>query len=70
MTQAQWDKVLTRVRALTKDDPTDAAMLLAIRDLCNPADETQLDADNAAQVVTDTAAEIAVLQARLAVLQA
>ena len=69
MIQAQWDKVLTRVRALTKDDPTDAAMLLAIRDLCDPIDEAQLDTDNAAQVATDTAAEIAVLEARIAELQ-
>jgi len=65
MTLEQWKKVVERALALSGGSPGDPAFLLAVRDLTVPADEAQLDVDNAMRRQANKDAEIAALEKRL-----
>ena len=69
MTLEQWEKVVERALVLSGGSLGGPAFLLAVRDLTVPADETQLDVDNAMRRQANKDAEIAQLEDRLAELR-
>ncbi len=73
MTQDQWNKVTTRASAMATAagiGQGDQRFLLdSIRQLTEPGDEAQLDADNAADAQASKDAEIVQIEKRLAELK-
>ena len=68
MTDAQWEKVVCRARAIIAergDVETFDGMLDEVRQLCEPTDEADLDKCNAATQAKQDAEHKAALQAEL-----